>query len=174
MISANSSDRVRLLPTSIVSWNASPGRVGGMPTWPAATYAFCDRIALMTSLGMSERCSICCGSSQIRMLYWPMPKTVTSPTPGTRASLSWSWSVAKLERKRASYRPPAAVSVTICRIAVDFFFVTTPCCCTDCGSCARAADTRFWTSTWARSRSVPTWNVTISVYRPSDVQVDCM
>ena len=84
----------------------------------------------MTSLGMSASACIFAGSSQIRMLYWPMPKTVTSPTPGTRASLSWSCSVAKFERKSASYSPPGAVSVTICRIAVDFFFVTTPCCCT--------------------------------------------
>jgi hypothetical protein len=51
----------------------------------------------------------------------------------------------------------------IWRIAVDFFFVTTPCCWTTCGSCASAAATRFWTSTCARSRSVPTLNVMMSV-----------
>ena len=97
------------------------------------------------------------------MLYWPMPKTVTSPTPGRRASLSRSCSVAKFERKRASYLLPSEVSVTIWRMAVDFFFVTTPCCCTACGSCASAAETRFCTRTCARSRSVPTVNVMMSV-----------
>ena len=56
----------------------------------------------MTSLGISESARIFPGSSQTRMLYWPMPKTVTSATPATRASLSWSWSVAKFDRKSAS------------------------------------------------------------------------
>ena len=58
----------------------------------------------MTSLGVSERCRICSGSSQMRMLYCPMPKTMTSPTPGTRASLSWSWSVAKLRKEQRVVR----------------------------------------------------------------------
>ena len=39
----------------------------------------------------------------------------------------------------------------ICRIAVDFLFVTTPCACTERGNCAIAAATRFWTSTCAKS-----------------------
>ncbi len=39
-----------------------------------------------TSLGTSERASICTGFSQMRMLYWPTPKTVTPPTPSMRAS----------------------------------------------------------------------------------------
>ncbi len=51
----------------------------------------------------------------------------------------------------------------ICRIAVDFCLVITPCCCTAWGSCASAADTRFCTSTWATFRSVPTAKVTVRV-----------
>ena len=97
------------------------------------------------------------------MLYSPTPKTTTSPTPGRRASLSESWSVAKLERKSASYRLPFDDSVMIWSGEVSFFLVMTPCCCTGDGSCAIAAATRFCTSTCAKSRSVPTWNVTVSV-----------
>ena len=48
---------------------------------------------------MSARWFICSGSSQTRMLYSPTPKTVTSPTPGRRASLSRSCSVAKLRKE---------------------------------------------------------------------------
>ena len=46
---------------------------------------------------------------------------------------------------------------------VSFFLVTTPCCWTGAGSWAIAAETRFCTSTCAKSRSVPTWKVTVSV-----------
>ncbi len=97
------------------------------------------------------------------MLYSPTPKTTTSPTPGRRASLSESWRVAKFERKSASNLSPLDDSVMIWSGEVSFFLVTTPCCCTGPGSCAMAADTRFWTRTCAKSRSVPTWNVTVSV-----------
>ena len=41
----------------------------------------------MTSAGVSPRACICSGSSQTRMLYSPIPKTKTSPTPGNRAQL---------------------------------------------------------------------------------------
>ena len=51
-------------------------------------------MAMMTSFGVSERSRISSGSSQTRMAYWPMPNTVTSPTPGSRASLSLSEIVA--------------------------------------------------------------------------------
>ena len=52
-----------------------------MPICPAATSWFCWRIALMTSPGVSERASSCCGLSQTRMLYWPIPKTVDVADP---------------------------------------------------------------------------------------------
>jgi hypothetical protein len=97
------------------------------------------------------------------MLYSPTPNTTTSPTPGSRASLSESWSVAKLERKSASNLSFLDVSVMIWSGEVSFFFVTTPCCWTGAGNCAIAAETRFCTRTCAKSRSVPTWNVTVSV-----------
>ena len=50
----------------------------------------------------------------------------------------------------------------ICRIAVERFCVVTPCSCTACGNAASAAATRFCTSTWAKSRSVPMSKVTVS------------
>ena len=64
--------------------------------------------------------------------------------------------------------------MTICRIAVDFFWVVTPCCWTGGGRDGSAIATRFCTSTWAKSGSVPMSNVTISVYEPSLALVDCM
>ena len=64
--------------------------------------------------------------------------------------------------------------MTICRIEVDFCCTVTPCTCTDCGSDAIAAETRFCTSTCAKFRSVPISKVTISEYVPSDALVDCM
>jgi len=54
------------------------------------------------------------------------------------------------------------VSVTICRIEVDFFSTTTPCVCTELGSEDNADDTRFCTSTCAKFRSVPISKVTVS------------
>ena len=47
-----------------------------------------------------------------------------------------------------------------CRMAVDFLSVVTPWAETSGGSEAIAEATRFCTSTWAKSRSVPTLKVT--------------
>ena len=55
------------------------------------------------------------------------------------------------------------VRLTTCRMAVETLLVTTPCCATCGGNCAMAEETRFCTSTWAKSRSVPTSKVTLSV-----------
>ena len=49
----------------------------------------------------------------------------------------------------------------------DCLLVFTPCNCTCSGNCAMASDTRFCTSTWAMFKSVPSSNVTVSVYEPS-------
>ena len=51
----------------------------------------------------------------------------------------------------------------------DFFLVVTPCRFTSSGSLASAIDTRFCTSTWAMSMSVPRSKVTSSVIAPSFV-----
>ena len=134
MISPNSEASESEDGTLAVIWKSWPAGVGGMPTWPAATYAFCACSAPTTSEGISERWSICSGSSQTRMLYSPTPKTTTSPTPGRRASLSESCSVAKFERKSASNLSPFDESVMIWRGEVSFFLVTTPCCWTGPGS----------------------------------------
>ena len=163
MICSNSAASASAPSTLTVSWKACPAGVGGMPTCPAVTLAFCFWTALITSAGVRERWRISSASSQMRMLYWPMPNTMTSPTPGRRANLSRSARVAKLLRNRLSCALFVEVSVMICRMAVDFFLVTTPCCWTGTGNCDIAAATRFCTSTCAKSRSVPTSKVTVSV-----------
>jgi len=56
----------------------------------------------------------------------------------------------------------------------DFFFVDTPFCFTASGSLGMASETRFCTSTWAMSRSVPTAKVTVSFIWPSLVDFDSM
>ena len=43
----------------------------------------------------------------------------------------------------------------------DFFLTLTPVCLTSFGNVGSARLTRFCTSTWAMSRSVPTSNVTV-------------
>ena len=88
MMFSNSATSLSAPATFTVSWKSWPLAAGGVPICPAATSWFCWRIALMTSLGVSERARSFCGSSHTRMLYWPMPNTVTSPTPGRRASTS--------------------------------------------------------------------------------------
>ena len=59
-------------------------------------------------------------------------------------------------------------------MSVDCFLVIMPCRCTSSGSLGTAIATRFCTSTWAMSRSVPTSNVTVRLYEPSLAQVDDM
>ena len=56
----------------------------------------------------------------------------------------------------------------------DFFFVVTPIRLTSSGSLASATETRFCTSTWAVSRSVPSSKVTSRNIWPSLVQRDAM
>ena len=59
---------------------------GGCPIWPAAACTFCAWIAAVTSAALMASAVIRTGSSQIRMEYWPTPKTFTLPTPGSRES----------------------------------------------------------------------------------------
>ena len=87
-ISANSASVASRPETFTVSWKSCPAGTGGAPTWPAATSWFCERMALMTSAGVSPRACSCSGSSQIRIEYSPMPKRRTWPTPGRRESPS--------------------------------------------------------------------------------------
>ena len=56
----------------------------------------------------------------------------------------------------------------------DFFLVVTPVCLTTSGSVGMAIATRFCTSTWAMSRSVPSLKVTVRLYAPSLVHCDDM
>ena len=88
MMFSNSSTSSSRPATLTGNWKLWPAGAGGMPSWPAGTWRFCCWMALMTSLGSSPRVLSISGSSQTRMLYWPTPKTVTSPTPGSRAMTS--------------------------------------------------------------------------------------
>ena len=56
----------------------------------------------------------------------------------------------------------------------DFFLTVTPRRLTRSGKIGSASDTRFCTSTWAMFRSMPSLNVTVSVYVPSLVHCDDM
>ncbi len=60
------------------------------------------------------------------------------------------------------------------RMLGDFFLVVTPVRLTSSGSLASATATRFCTSTWAVSRSVPSSKVTSSVIWPSLVHFEDM
>src|SRR4051812_292567 len=64
--------------------------------------------------------------------------------------------------------------LTHSRMLGDFFFVVTPIRLTSSGSLAWAMATRFWTSTWAVSRFVPSSNVTSRFIWPSFVHLDDM
>ncbi len=50
----------------------------------------------------------------------------------------------------------------------------TPLAATSAGRCGWAVATRFWTSTWALSRSVPSLKVQVMVRRPSPVDCEDM
>src|SRR3954469_639034 len=56
----------------------------------------------------------------------------------------------------------------------DFFLTVMPSRWTSSGMTGWARFTRFWTSTWAMSESVPSLNVTVRVYVPSFVHCDDM
>ena len=56
----------------------------------------------------------------------------------------------------------------------DCFLTVTPVCLTTSGSAGRACETRFWTSTWAVSRSTPSLKVTVRLYEPSLLDCDDM
>src|SRR5215207_2308465 len=56
----------------------------------------------------------------------------------------------------------------------DCFRTVTPCRRTSSGRDGSAIESRFWTSTWALSRSVPMSNVMVSEYDPSDELVEDM
>ena len=60
------------------------------------------------------------------------------------------------------------------RMSGDIFRMFTPVCLITSGSSGAARATRFWTSTWARFRSIPCLNVTVRLYVPSLVHCDDM
>ena len=80
------------------SWKVVSEGAGGAPSVPAATCTFCSRMARTTSVAVSCRAASLSGSSQTRMLYSPAPKICTLPTPGIRASSSFTCRCAKFDR----------------------------------------------------------------------------
>jgi hypothetical protein len=85
---SNCSTSSRRPATFTVYWKFWVAGPGGIPTCPAGTWRFCCWTALTTSLGEMLSDLSVSGFIQTRMLYWPMPKMFTSPTPGSRASTS--------------------------------------------------------------------------------------
>ena len=67
---------------------------GGWPSAPPATCRFCARSADITSSAVMPRRAMRSGSSQMRIEYSREPNSVTSPTPGMRASSSFTLSSA--------------------------------------------------------------------------------
>ena len=67
MMSANSSSFARRPCVLTASWNSVPAGAGDAPTVPAATCAFCSRIAAMTSPVVRLRAASLAGSSQMRI-----------------------------------------------------------------------------------------------------------
>jgi hypothetical protein len=79
-----------------------------------------------------------------------------------------------LDRKSESYGPFSLVSEIASRMLDDCLLTRRPCRRTSSGSTGSAALTRFCTSTWALSTSVPISNVMVSAYDPSAELVDDM
>ena len=69
--------------------NCCPGGTGSPPICPAGFTVFCAWIALMISGTVMPRLASLSGLTQIRMAYWPAPKTVTDATPGMRVNASF-------------------------------------------------------------------------------------
>ncbi len=67
MMSANSSSVDRRPRVFTASWNSVPLGAGEAPTVPAATCAFCSRMAAMTSAVVMLRAASLPGSSQMRI-----------------------------------------------------------------------------------------------------------
>jgi hypothetical protein len=98
----------------------------------------------------------------MRIEYWPAPNTLTLPTPEHARQLVAQTDGGVIGEEQAVAALVRRVSVTNIRIAVDFFWTVTPCFCTASGNCDSAElETRFCTSTCAKSRSVPILKVTI-------------
>ena len=71
----------------------------------------------------------------------------------------------------SSYVPLGDSMLTINVMLVDFFLTVTPCFLTSSGSVGSASLTRFCTSTFAMSTSVPTSKVTSILLLPSDEEL---
>ena len=103
----------------------------------------------------------------------------TSPTPSTRARASFTFRAASCSGRADRSRNSRSVRrletrLTHSKMLGDFFIVVTPIRLTSSGSPAWAMATRFCTSTWAVSRSVPSLKVTSRSIWPSLVERDAM
>ncbi len=68
MILPNCSGAIKRPSALMVNWKFCPGGTGSWPIWPAATWMFCSRNALTTSLALMLRVASSSGSSQARIL----------------------------------------------------------------------------------------------------------
>jgi hypothetical protein len=68
-----------------------------------------------------------------------------------------------LLRKVASWLSSGETRLTIISVLGDIFLTVMPSFCTRGGMTGRASETRFCTSTWAMSESMPCLNVTVRV-----------
>ena len=66
MMFSNSSSLTRRPWVLIDSWKLVEPGAGGAPSWPAATWRFCSRIAATTSLAVRLREAVLFGSSHTR------------------------------------------------------------------------------------------------------------
>ena len=72
-------------------------------------------------------------------------------------------------------RPIVAIVIAIITVLLGLIFLTvTPCWVTSWGRRDWAEDTRFWVRTFDMSWSTPTWKLTSSCMRPSEVFDDFM
>ena len=74
--------------TTMVADIGWPGTPGTSPSVPAETWAFCARIALLTSAGLSPNETSLAGSIQIRIAR-SLPNNWAWPTPRMRCTSGW-------------------------------------------------------------------------------------
>ncbi len=173
MISPNCAGSMKRPWLSIGSSNAARAGTGNWLRRPDATCTLFWRTASTISFAVRSRAVASSGSIQIRMEYARSAKMLNWPTPFRRARRSTICVRAKFERYVLSREPSGECRCSTISMSGEFFATLTPSRRTSSGSRGSAIATRFCTSTWARSRLVPSSKVTLIVSRPSPVEEDC-
>ena len=84
------------------------GGAGSPPIWPAGLTVFCCCTALTISGTVMSSLASWSGLTQMRMAYWPAPKTSTLAMPGTRVNWSLQVDVGVIGQEYARRRSPWA------------------------------------------------------------------